>query len=332
MFNKFLEWLSDDNSVTVDFDNIDHVIVLETIQNWRRGSTKGGFIFGSGGPNWMVTEGDMEPAGVTYVFSITYKDGRQEIVRAESGTGSCARLLQKAYEADATAKEEITERKKAPILQKNQLPQGEYLIGKDIPPGIYDFHHVWGSGSLVLYSEPDDPPGWLEFQEFIDDNEFSGFKKDCLHVNCKDGWLLRVDGNLVVEIAEPQKIEIDLKVHADEEPPADEEPADDEPKAKRTDKAPALQKNQLPNGTYRIGKDIPPGIYDFHHVWGDGSLEIYSEPDDSPGFVEYSEFVDDGDFGTPDCIHVDCKEGWELRIEGNLIVEIAKPQAVQIDL
>lgn len=36
-------------------------------------------------------------------------------------------------------------------LGKNQLPQGRYIIGKDLPEGIFDFTWVWGEGYLSLY-------------------------------------------------------------------------------------------------------------------------------------------------------------------------------------
>ena len=78
-------------------------------------------------------DGNTEPSGCTYTFSITYKDGKKEIVKADSGTETFDRLLQFALDDDVKAKEqdEVAHSilKKAPSLQKNQLPQGVYQIG-----------------------------------------------------------------------------------------------------------------------------------------------------------------------------------------------------------
>ena len=26
---------------------------------------------------------------------------------------------------------------------------------------------------------------------------------------------------------------------------------------------------------YKVGRDIPAGVFDFHHVWGNGSIHVY---------------------------------------------------------
>ena len=78
--------------------------------------------------------------------SVTLKDGKKEIVKAESGTRLCDQLLQKALDTESVQtldKSQIGEKiNRAPELQKNQLPQGIYKVGTDIPAGVFDFHHV----------------------------------------------------------------------------------------------------------------------------------------------------------------------------------------------
>jgi hypothetical protein len=74
-----------------------------------------------------------------------------------SGTELCDILLQKALDLDIPNLEEIEERmyidsylnnkpKRTPAIKKNQLTQGKYKIGMDLPFGKYDFEHVWGNG------------------------------------------------------------------------------------------------------------------------------------------------------------------------------------------
>ena len=73
-------------------------------------------------------DGNTEPSGCTYTFSITYKDGKKEIVKADSGTETFDRLLQFALDDDVKAKEqdEVAHSilKKAPSLQKINYLKG----------------------------------------------------------------------------------------------------------------------------------------------------------------------------------------------------------------
>ncbi len=158
-------------------------------------------------------DGNTEPSGCTYTFSITYKDGKKEIVKADSGTETFDRLLQFALDDDVKAKEqdEVAHSilKKAPSLQKNQLPQGVYQIGKDIPIGTFDFHHVWGNGNLELYSSEDTTLGNLKFSQWIGDR-YDYELLDCINVRCEESWYLHVKGNLIVEIKRSKDVEIDL--------------------------------------------------------------------------------------------------------------------------
>lgn len=95
-----------------------------------------------------------------------------------------------------------------PQLGKNELPQGVYIIGKDIPPGTYDFQLVWGDGFLSVYSAKETILGNEEFSEWMGKESYQ--KKACVHVKCEEGWYLHVKGNLIVKILKPQKVIIDL--------------------------------------------------------------------------------------------------------------------------
>lgn len=131
--------------MNVLFDDIVSVVIIEQTQNYKK-KTKAGLVFGNSvfNPDVVLMDGEAEPDGVTYTFSLTYRDGRKEIIKADSGTDLCDRLLQMAMDGNAPVSEQMPDKKppRALELQKNQFPQGVYEIGKDIPPGTYDFHLV----------------------------------------------------------------------------------------------------------------------------------------------------------------------------------------------
>jgi hypothetical protein len=110
---------------------------------------------------------------------------------------------------DTSAMTEIINKSRAPELKKNQLPQGIYIIGQDIPAGIYDFHLVWGHGEIDLYKAKENIPDNLKFAEDL------GFQHeyettDCIHVVCVEGDYLHINGNLIVDIAKSKTIDLDL--------------------------------------------------------------------------------------------------------------------------
>lgn len=110
---------------------------------------------------------------------------------------------------DTSAMTEIINKSRAPELKKNQLPQGIYIVGQDIPAGIYDFHLVWGHGEIDLYKAKENIPDNLKFAEDL------GFQHeyettDCIHVVCVEGDYLHINGNLIVDIAKSKTIDLDL--------------------------------------------------------------------------------------------------------------------------
>lgn len=95
-------------------------------------------------------------------------------------------------------------------VKKNELPQGKYLIGKDIPAGSYDFTLVWGTGgSLLLSVNGETNIGSLEFYEHLG-TKYEYEKIFCLNVNCSEGRYLIVQGNIAVKIAKSKPLQIDL--------------------------------------------------------------------------------------------------------------------------
>ena len=192
------------------FENISSVVILEQTQNYSRSKAKAGLVFGESilNPDVVFMDGNSEPSGCTYTFSVTYKDGKKDIVKADSGTGICDRLLQIAMDM-STETAEMAKQERAPVLKKNQLPQGIYKIGEDVPPGTYDFHLVWGNGRIEIYKAEETILGNLSFGEWVG-NKQEYEKPDCINVRCDDGWFLHITGNIVIEIEKSKSIQIDL--------------------------------------------------------------------------------------------------------------------------
>lgn len=89
-------------SKSIDFDKIRSVVILEQTQLYK-GKSNWGLSFGSnlGDGRVIAMDGGNVPAGMEIKFSITYKDGKQEIVKTKSGTELCDRLLQIAIDPSA---------------------------------------------------------------------------------------------------------------------------------------------------------------------------------------------------------------------------------------
>jgi hypothetical protein len=142
------------------------------------------------------------------------KDDCKTVHRYEkSGTRLCDQLLQKALDTENVMASEKPQTSKitkgAPKLQENQLPQGIYKVGTDIPAGVFDFHHVWGNGYLQVYKAEETILGNLMFGEYVGDT-YEYEKADCMHVVCENDWYVHVGGNLIVSISKSKKININL--------------------------------------------------------------------------------------------------------------------------
>lgn len=93
---------------------------------------------------------------------------------------------------------------KGPI-QKNQLPNGRYVIGKDIPVGNYDFEALHGSGIIVKHlSETTNEHNYYEFVSLKEENKY------LINVDCREGEVLVIPTNMVVAISRSNKVVLDL--------------------------------------------------------------------------------------------------------------------------
>lgn len=202
---------------SIDFDKIQSVVILEQTQLYK-GKSNWGISFGStlGDSRVIAMDGSNVLAGMEIKFSITYKNGKKEIVKATSGTEFCDSLLQLAIDPSVeraarpmNSAEESSEYE--PVSPgKNQLPNGDYLVGRDIPVGTYDFTWVFGSGDIMKFKNGHDTTlGATTYFQHVGtkcDYEY----RQCLNVNCKDGELLKINGNVIVGIAKSKKVELEL--------------------------------------------------------------------------------------------------------------------------
>lgn len=198
------------------YDDIVSVVILERTQLYKSKSNWG-LTFGNGGlfDNQVIAmEGGQVPDGMIITFSVTYRDGAKKIIKARSGTGKCDRLLQ--LSADSAVSRYVGETAKPPKpytpveLQKNQLPSGSYIIGKDIPVGTFDFTWIYGSGSIMKFKNDHDTTlgACTYFKNMGDRYDYE--YRQCLHVACAEGEKLVIDGNLIVQISRSKKVEIDV--------------------------------------------------------------------------------------------------------------------------
>ena len=82
-----------------------------------------------------------------------------------------------------------------------------------------------------------------------------------------------------------------------------------------------------------IGKDIPPGTYDFVCIWGDGSIHKFIDETTLLGASNYFKWLGfEHDYQYRQCVGVVCKEGEYLHIDGNIIVEIQRSRPITINL
>ena len=203
------------------YDEIVSAVLIEQTQLYKNktfwGRIYSGSVFGD-----PIAMSQSVPDGAELSFSVTYKTGRRKILKVMSGTALADRLLQLAMDPDikrrevkqavgkASQKVPHTSEKALIQLRKNQLPQGRYIFGKDLPVGTFDFTWVWGSGSVGLYGTAENTTlGNCLYSENVG-NRYDYEYRQCLHVQCESGNMLTIGGNLVVEISRSPKLEIDL--------------------------------------------------------------------------------------------------------------------------
>lgn len=199
------------NREEINFEDIASAVIIEQTQLYRNGSSWGVSLGAHSGDDRIIAMNGNVPAGLEVKFSVTYKNGTKEIIKAKSGTELCDRLLQIAIDpAPAQSAEQGDDKAYTPVtLGKNQLPAGQYIIGKDIPAGTYDFTWVWGSGSITKFKSSDTTLKENNYFQWVG-NTHSYEARQCINVKCADGEMLEIGGNIIVGISKSKPVELDL--------------------------------------------------------------------------------------------------------------------------
>lgn len=208
------------NNRQENFDNIVSVVLIEQTQKYKN-KTSWGLSFSSSAFGDPIAMSQSVPDGTELIFSVTYNNGKKKIMKVMSGTTLADRLLQMALDPDEknmqaargdgeSAQNNCADEKPLIKLKKNQLPQGRYIIGKELPEGTFDFTWVWGEDYLSLYKTGENTTlGNNLFHENVGVAHEYQYRQ-CLHLQCAPGNMLIIGGNLVVEISRSPKLEIDL--------------------------------------------------------------------------------------------------------------------------
>ena len=97
-------------------------------------------------------------------------------------------------------------------LKVNELAQGAYKIGVDIPAGTYDFFVVHGNGGQFDIAKYDDADKvqdgtwsfyWVGLKEEYE-------KKELIHIECPEGYTIKISGSVVLKIAKSKNVTINL--------------------------------------------------------------------------------------------------------------------------
>lgn len=95
-------------------------------------------------------------------------------------------------------------------LGKNQLVSGSYLIGRDIPAGVYDLTWVYGNGRVLKFmNDHDTSLGATTYLQHVG-NTYDYEHRQCFNVDCREGELLKLYGNVVLGIAHSRAPELEL--------------------------------------------------------------------------------------------------------------------------
>lgn len=203
-------------------NNITSVVLIEQTQKYKN-KTSWGLSFSNSAFGDPIAMSQTVPDGTELTFSITYRNGRKKILKVMSGSAMADRLLQMALDQDkrnppaggleGSSGQNAASAEGKPLIKlgKNQLPQGRYIIGRDLPEGTFDFTWVWGEGYLSLYKTDENTTLgnnlYLENVGIAHEYQY----RQCLHLQCTAGNMLIIGGNLVVEISRTPKLEINLQ-------------------------------------------------------------------------------------------------------------------------
>lgn len=161
---------------------------------------------------WIKTD-------VRFLFAVRYQDGSAQLIQTREGSGTAMKLLQlcediaNGHVQPPSPGPKLTAEPAQPYkLGKNELPQGEYLIGRDIPAGTYDFFVIYGFGGAFNIAKYDSSNKvingtWNYYNVGLkEDYE----KRELIHIQCKEGYTIKITGSVVLKIARSQKVQIDL--------------------------------------------------------------------------------------------------------------------------
>ena len=161
---------------------------------------------------WIKTD-------VRFLFAVRYQDGSAQLIQTHEGTKTTMKLLQLCddiangrIQPPAPGPKLSAEPAQPYKLGKNELPQGEYLIGRDIPAGTYDFFVVYGFGGtfdIIKYDSNNKVIAHTPHYHHVglkEDYE----KRELIHIQCTEGYTLKITGSVVLKIARSQKVQIDL--------------------------------------------------------------------------------------------------------------------------
>lgn len=161
---------------------------------------------------WIKTD-------VRFLFAVRYQDGSAQLIQTREGSQTTMKLLQLCddiangrIQPPTPGPKLSTEPAQPYKLGKNELPQGQYLIGRDIPAGTYDFFVVYGFGGKFEIGKYDANNKAINGTW---DFDWVGLKEDyekraLIHVQCKEGYMIKITGSVILKIARSQKVQIDL--------------------------------------------------------------------------------------------------------------------------
>lgn len=154
------------------------------------------------------------------LFTVRLVDGTSELIQVKEGSSESLKLLQLSddtingtIQAPSTPVRRVNADDVQPYqLGKNELPQGTYLIGEDIPAGTFDFFVVYGTGGKFDLAQYDTNGKivdgtwnffWVGLKEDYE-------KRELVHIQCKEGYTIKISGNVILKIAKAQQIKIEI--------------------------------------------------------------------------------------------------------------------------
>lgn len=162
---------------------------------------------------------------VYMLFVVRLEDGTVQLIQTSEGSQASLKLLQMDDELTyGTVQSNISKgnhsspsraiKQEQPYsLNENELPQGDYLIGRDIPAGTYDFFVVYGAGGRFDYAKYDASNEivngtWKHFYWVGLEKNYE--QRQLLNIKCDPGYTIKISGNVILKIAKSKRVKINL--------------------------------------------------------------------------------------------------------------------------